>query len=124
MGGAGAGPHCLPTLGTARLLGSSYLQSRELPLTPSWALTLYDPVKAPSWPHGQRGPGHRLQELGLPGAQASGQCNSLGRAMCQLNPPHTQLEGTLSSPPWPHRGCRARRPLGDGQPARGQAVGA
>lgn len=51
-GGTGAGPCCLLTLGTARLPGSSYLQSRELPLTPSWAPTLYDPVKEPSWPHG------------------------------------------------------------------------
>lgn len=50
--GTGAGPCCLLTLGTARLPGSSYLQSRELPLTPSWALTLYDPVKEPSWAHG------------------------------------------------------------------------
>lgn len=53
------GPRRLLTLGTARLLGSSYLQSRELPLPPSWALTLYDSVKEPSWPHGHQGPGTR-----------------------------------------------------------------
>lgn len=112
------GPRCLPTLGTARLLGSSYLQSRELPLTPSGALTLYDPVKAPSWPHGQRGPTRGAQELGLPGCRPRA-TGLFGEARVPAEPTHAQLEVTPWSPPRPPRlprCCRARRPAGTGTP--------
>lgn len=142
VGGAGAGPRCLPTLGTACLLGSSYLQSRELPLTPFWALTLYDPVKEPSRPHGQRGPDPRGAGVGPSRGAGLRPRNSLGRHVCQPNLPHTQVEVAPLSLPRPHLCCWARRPLQDRQPAqdrqplqdghplrirhsaRGQAVGA
>lgn len=105
-------------LGHSRLLGNSYLQSRELPLTPCWVLTLYDPVKEPSWPHRYRGPGIRGGGAGPSGVQASS-FRALWAGACSSET--YSRPGAQGDPLVPS--CTSRL-LQDRHPTQGQPAGA